>query len=62
LADGSVELFDVYRALVVWDGQPRQVEVDAADANPLLGMRMLARHELRMEVVDGGAIAITPLP
>jgi predicted aspartyl protease len=26
LADGSVEVFDVYIATVLWDGQPRTVE------------------------------------
>jgi clan AA aspartic protease len=29
VADGSVDLFDVYRASVIWDGQPRLVEVEA---------------------------------
>jgi clan AA aspartic protease len=62
LADGSVELFDVYRAAVLWDGRPRPVEVDAADGSPLLGMALLQGHELRMEVVAGGGVSIVALP
>ena len=34
LADGRVEYFDVYIATVTWDGQPRTVEVEAADTEP----------------------------
>jgi predicted aspartyl protease len=33
-----------------------------ADGAVLLGMRLLAGHELRMAVVPGGAVEITPLP
>src|SRR5206468_2028208 len=38
LADGSQALFDVYDAIVVWDGQPITIPVDAIDADPLVGM------------------------
>jgi clan AA aspartic protease len=62
LADGSVGLFDVYRATVLWDGQPRPVEVDAIDGRPLLGTALLQGHEVRIAVVAGGAVAITALP
>jgi clan AA aspartic protease len=62
LADGSLHVFDVYEATVLWDGRARVVEIEAVDAQPLLGMRMLYRSELRIEVVDGGAVAISALP
>jgi clan AA aspartic protease len=62
LADGSVDLFDVYRASVMWDGQPRPVEVEAADVDPLVGMALLERHSLVIEVRSGGAVSIKPLP
>ena len=62
LADGSVDFFDVYTAMVMWDGQSRTVEVDDAEAEPLLGMSLLDRHSLWIEVVTGGAVTITPLP
>jgi clan AA aspartic protease len=41
LADGSMQLFDVYRGTVLWNGQPRAIDIDEADSQPLLGMRML---------------------
>src|SRR5262249_37675822 len=62
LADGSTQLFEVFRAEVIWDGQPRMVEVDAADTQPLLGMTLLAGHELKIQAVSGGVVTITALP
>lgn len=62
LGDGSVRFFDVYAATIVWDGQVRLVEADAADTEPLFGMGLLARHEVRIQVVDGGTVTIEALP
>ena len=41
LADGSEVTLDVFRATVLWDGEPRYVRAYAADATPLAGMRLL---------------------
>ena len=49
LADGSVDFFDVYVARVIWDGQLRTVEVEAADTEPLVGMSLLDQHALRIK-------------
>jgi predicted aspartyl protease len=38
LADGSESLFDIYEAIVVWDGEPRRIAVDEADIDPLAGI------------------------
>ena len=62
LADGSVDVFDVYTATVLWDGQSRTVEVEAADAEPLVGMSLLDHHSLRIDVLAGGVVTITALP
>ena len=62
LADGRVEYFDVYVATVIWDGQPRTVEVEAADTEPLVGMSLLEHHALRIDVLTGGMVTITALP
>ena len=62
LADGSTDLFDVYSAVVLWDGQPRSIEVEAANTQPLVGMNLLHRHSLHMEVVNGGPVQISSLP
>lgn len=62
LADGSFLTFDVYVATVDWEGRPRGVEIEAADAQPLLGMSMLQGSELRMQVKPGGLMMIASLP
>ncbi len=62
LADGWVLQFDISVAEVAWDGAWRPVLVSAIGAESLLGMRLLAGHELRIAVVPGGAVEITPRP
>ena len=58
LADGSEVMLPSYGIAVLWDGQPRYVEADAANAIPLVGMRMLDRHNLMVEVERGGRVVI----
>jgi predicted aspartyl protease len=61
LADGSERHFDIYAAEVAWGGNWRRVLVSAVGDEVLLGMRLLAGHELRVQVVDGGVVEIVPL-
>ena len=61
LADGSTDLFDVYAGSVVWNGEPRVVEVAAANAQPLVGMNLLHGHSLRIDVVVDGHVEIAEL-
>ena len=61
LADGSESLFDVYEGSVVWDGTPRRVAVDAADIDPLVGMRLLYGYEVTIQAVARGSVLITAL-
>lgn len=58
LADGSGVAFDVYAVTVLWDGQPRYVEADAADTTPLVGMQLLDCHSLYVEIENGGRVVI----
>jgi clan AA aspartic protease len=62
LADGSICVFDVYEAKVIWDGKVRQILVDEADADPLVGMRLLKGHEWKMQVRYRGQVTIKRLP
>jgi clan AA aspartic protease len=62
LADGTTDLFDVYSAAVLWDGQPRPVEIEAVNTQPLVGMNLLHRHSRHIEVVNGGRVQIRSLP
>jgi clan AA aspartic protease len=62
LADGSVDLFDVYSVTVNWDGRRRTIEAEEVDAEPLVGMRMLKHHFIQFTVVEDGLVMITALP
>jgi len=62
LADGSQCIFSVFEARVVWDGKVRQILVDEADADPLVGMRLLNGHELKIQVRARGKLTIKRLP
>ena len=58
LANGVVETFDVHDATVIWDGRPRDIEVDAVGPVPLVGMLILDGHDLRVQVRNGGRVVI----
>lgn len=58
LADGSEAMFDVFRATLLWGGQPRNVDAYMCGTTPLVGMRLLNRHSLYIEVENGGRVCI----
>ena len=62
LANGAVEQFDIYAAIVVWDGVARPVLVEEVDAAPLLGMTLLIGYDLRVRVAVGGLVQIEAIP
>jgi clan AA aspartic protease len=62
LGDGSETLFDVYDAEVIWNGQYREIEVNEAEIEPLLGMRMLKGYRLQVDTIEGGLVTIEMLP
>ena len=62
LWDGSEVTFDIYEAVILWDGRPRRVSVDAADTDPLLGTGLLSGHELSVQFIEGGEALIRSLP
>jgi clan AA aspartic protease len=62
LADGSESIFDIYEVNVVWDGEPRRIWVDEMNAAPMVGMALLADHELTVQVWTGGDVTITARP
>lgn len=41
LADGSESKFNVYKGVVLWDGQPVTIRIDEMDADPLVGMALM---------------------
>ena len=62
LADGSITKFMSYTATVLWDGQPRSINVIEADSEPLIGMELLLGSRVTLDVRDGGPVTIDPLP
>jgi clan AA aspartic protease len=62
LGDGSETLFDVHDATIIWDGQFREIEINSANTDPLLGMKMLRGFRLQVDTVQGGVVTIEALP
>jgi clan AA aspartic protease len=46
LADGSESIFDIYEAMVIWDGEARRIPVDQAGTAPLVGMSLREGYKL----------------
>ena len=62
MADGSARPFDIYAVEVDWGGLWHPVLAWVVGDEILLGMGLLAGHQLRVEVVPGGVAEITPYP
>ncbi len=58
LGDGSECIFDVYEAVVVWDGALVTILVDEADSEPLVGMSLMEGYQLMMQVFEGGQVEL----
>ncbi len=62
MADGVSVRLRIFRATVIWDGQPRGLLIVESGGGPLVGMRLLEGNRVTLDVVDGGDITIEPLP
>ncbi len=62
LGDGTSCTFEVYLAIVIWDGQYREIYVNESETFPLIGMRLLRGYDLRIQTIEGGTVAIEALP
>jgi clan AA aspartic protease len=61
LGDGSETLFDIYTAIVIWDGQYREIYIAESETEPLIGMSLLYGYRLQIETVEGGKVTIDAL-
>jgi len=61
LANGEQELCEVYEGTVFWDGLARPILIEVAETKPLLGMGLLRGYELRLQVIEGGSLTLSPL-
>jgi len=61
LGDGSVCIFDVYRGFVIWDGEWKRIDVNAAETVPLVGMSLLYGYRMQLDAIEGGTVTIQSL-
>ena len=59
LGDGSECIFNVYEAVVVWDGVLLTIPVDEADSEPLVGMSLMEGYQLTVQVFEGGRVELS---
>lgn len=59
LGDGSEVTFEVYSATVIWDGQYRNIPVNEAETDPLVGMSLIYGYELHIRAVEGGIVTLS---
>jgi clan AA aspartic protease len=62
LGDGSIQYFEMFVGVVIWDGQMREVEINAAETDSLVGMGLLEDYKLEIEARPNGEVRITLLP
>lgn len=61
LGDGSETVFDLYSVTVIWDGQLREIDVAESETEPLIGMSLLYKYQLRIEAIAGGIVSVKAL-
>jgi clan AA aspartic protease len=62
IADGNFVRVPVHAGAVIWDGKARRVDVHALGVERLIGMAMLAGHDLAIRVQDNGTVSIDRIP
>jgi clan AA aspartic protease len=58
LGDGSECVFNVYEAVVIWDGDHLTIPIDEADSEPLVGMSLMEGYQLTVQVFEEGSVEI----
>lgn len=58
LGDGSECIFNVYEAVILWDGSPLRIPIDEADSEPLVGMSLMEGYQLIVQVFEGGKVEL----
>lgn len=62
MADGTTYRGETYLGRIRWHERLRPVEVISVDADPLVGMKLLAGSNLSIDAEPNGAVTITELP
>lgn len=61
LADNSEVLVAVHEAIILWDGEEREVRIFATGRRPLIGTALLDEQELVIQFTEGGLVTIDEL-
>jgi clan AA aspartic protease len=61
LGDGSETFFDLYNAMVIWDGQYCEIDIAESETEPLLGTALLYGYRLQVDNIEGGLVKIEAL-
>jgi clan AA aspartic protease len=61
LADNSQVTLPVHEAIILWNGEEREVRVLATGRRPLLGTALLEKYELVVQFTEGGIVTIDEL-
>ena len=61
LGDGTSCIFEVYIAIVIWDGQYRTIDINESETVPLIGMQLLRGYDLRIQAIENGLVTIEAL-
>ena len=61
LGNGSLCMFNVFEASVLWDGQIKLIEINESETEPLVGMGLLEGYELNIQGFAGGLVTIKAL-
>lgn len=59
LGDGSECVFNVYKAVLVWDDNFLTIPIDEADSEPLVGMSLMEGYQLTVQVLEGGHVELS---
>jgi clan AA aspartic protease len=59
LGDGSECVFNVYEAVIIWDGDTLTIPIDEADSESLVGMSLMEGYQLMVQVFEGGSVNLS---
>jgi clan AA aspartic protease len=61
LGDGSECVFNVYEAVLIWDGSLLTIPIDEADSESLVGMSLMEGYQLMVQVFEGGHVELSKI-
>jgi clan AA aspartic protease len=61
LGDGNTQMFDVYSAKVIWDGEYRTIKINESNTISLIGVGLLYGYEVCIKTINGGMVTIKEL-